>query len=229
MSNLLIVPAAGIGRRLGRSEPKALAPLEGRPMIEWTLDALLGLPFARAVVAVPGGREADFEAVVSGRAGVIAGGETRASSVRLAFHSLDPSDADLVCIHDAARPLASAAEARSVLEAAARTGAAIAAMPIADTVKRVRSDYVVETVDRSSLFAAGTPQVFRADLLRRALAAGDEATDEASLLERLGIPVAVVEVSRLGFKITTSEDLEMAEALLRSRKTGIGEREKGRT
>jgi len=198
-------------------------------MIEWTLDALRGVPFARAVVAAPPGREADFEAVVAGRAAVIAGGDTRAASVRLAFHSLDPSDADLVCIHDAARPLASRAEAQSVLDAAARAGAAIAATPIADTVKHVESDYVVATADRRSLVAAGTPQVFRANLLRRALAAGEEATDEASLLERLGIPVAVVEVSRLGFKITTPEDLEMAEALLRGREPGAGSREPGRS
>lgn len=217
MSYVLIVPAAGTGRRLGRSEPKALAPLAGRPMIGWTLDALRGIPFARAVVAVPPGRESEFEAVVDGRASVIAGGETRASSVRLALRHLDPDERDLVCIHDAARPLVSAAETRAVIEAAGREGAAIAATPIADTVKRVEAGYVVETADRSALVAAGTPQVFRADLLLRALSAGEEATDEASLLERLGIPVAIVEISRLGFKVTTPEDLEMAEALLRSR------------
>jgi 2-C-methyl-D-erythritol 4-phosphate cytidylyltransferase len=148
---------------------------------------------------------------------VIAGGDTRASSVRLAFRALDPADGDLVCIHDAARPLASGPEARAVLDAAEREGAAIAATPIPDTVKRVRSDRVVATEDRTTLFAAGTPQVFRADLLRRALANGEEATDEASLIERLGVPVAVVRVSRLGFKVTTPEDLEMADALLRSR------------
>lgn len=217
MANLLIVPAAGMGRRLGRSEPKALAPLAGRPMIDWTLDALRSVSFARAVVAVPPGRESDFETVVNDRAAVVAGGETRAASVRLAFRSLDPDGRDLVCIHDAARPLVSAAETRAVIEAAGREGAAIAATPIADTVKRAAAGYVVDSADRSALVAAGTPQVFRADLLRRALAADEEATDEASLLERLGIPVAIVEVSRLGFKVTTPEDLEMAEALLRSR------------
>lgn len=226
MNYLLIVPAAGMGQRLGRMEPKALASLAGRPMIGWTLDALRGVPFVRAVVAAPPDREAEFKSVVAGRAAVIAGGDTRAASVRLAFHALDPSDTDLVCIHDAARPLTSGAEVESVLEAAGQSGAAIAATPIADTVKQVESGYVVATADRRSLFAAGTPQVFRADLLRRALAAGEEATDEASLLERLGIPVAVVEVSRLGFKITTPEDLEMAEALLRSREPGAGSRER---
>lgn len=214
MSHLLIVPAAGMGRRLGGSEPKALVLLAGRPMIDWTLEALRGVPFARAVVAVPPARESEFEAVVAGRAAVIAGGETRASSVRLALRRLDPAGHDLVCIHDAARPLVTAEETRAVLDAADREGAAIAATAIPDTVKRVEAGYVVETVDRRSLVGAGTPQVFRADLLRRALAAGEEATDEASLLERLVIPVAIVAVSRLGFKITTPEDLEVAEALL---------------
>ena len=217
MSYLLIVPAAGMGRRLGRPDPKALAPLAGRPMIDWTLEALRAIPFERALVAVPPGREPDFAAVVGSRAKVVAGGDTRASSVRLGLRFLDPGDDDLVCIHDAARPLVTAAEAQAVLAAAESGGAAIAATPIVDTVKRVRSDRIVATLDRSDLVAAGTPQVFRADLLRRALAADAEATDEASLLERLGVRVAVVAVSRLGFKITTAEDLEMAEALLRRR------------
>ena len=217
MSYVLIVPAAGMGRRLGRSDPKALAPLAGRPMIHWTLEALRGIPFERAVVAVPPGREPDFSAVVGSRADVIAGGETRASSVRLAMRFLDPGDDDLVCIHDAARPLVSAAEARAVLAAAESAGAAIAATPIVDTVKRVRSDRIVATLDRRELVAAGTPQIFRAGILRRALAADAEATDEASLLEGLSLPVAVVAVSRLGFKVTTAEDLDMADALLRQR------------
>jgi 2-C-methyl-D-erythritol 4-phosphate cytidylyltransferase len=186
-------------------------------MIDWTLDALRSISFARAVVAVPPSHESEFEAVVNGRAAVVAGGETRASSVRLALRFLDPGERDLVCIHDAARPLVSAEETRAVIDAAGREGAAIAATPIADTVKRVEAGHVVETPDRRALFAAGTPQVFRADLLRRALSSGEEATDEASLLERLGIAVAIVEVSRLGFKVTTPEDLEMADALLRSR------------
>ena len=220
MANVLIVPAAGMGRRLGRSEPKALAPLAGRPMIEWTLDALQSVAFARAVVAVPPGRESDFETAVNGRAAVVAGGETRAASVRLAFRSLDPDGRDLVCIHDAARPLVSALETRAVIEAAGREGAAIAATSIADTVKRAAAGYVVDTADRRALVAAGTPQVFRADLLRKALATDEEATDEACLLERMGIPVAIVEVSRLGFKVTTPEDLEMVEALRRSREAG---------
>jgi 2-C-methyl-D-erythritol 4-phosphate cytidylyltransferase len=106
-----------------------------------------------------------------------------------------------------------------VLRAAEKTGAAIAATPVVDTMKRTSSGLIVETVDRNGLFGAATPQAFRVEVLRRAMATGGEATDEAALCERLGIRVAVVPVSRLCFKITTPEDLELAEAIL-ARKAG---------
>jgi 2-C-methyl-D-erythritol 4-phosphate cytidylyltransferase len=220
MARLLIVAAAGMGSRLGRDEPKALVTVAGRSLLSRTLDAIATIPFARAVVTAPPGRERDFEAAVEGRARIVSGGDARAASVRRAFESLGAQPTDLVCIHDAARPLVSAAEVLSVLEAAERTGAAIAATPLVDTVKQVEYDRVVATLDRRSLFAAATPQVFRAELLARALASGREATDEASLIEAMGLPVSVVAVSRLAFKITTSDDLEMAEAIVRSRDTG---------
>lgn len=194
-------------------------------MIAWTLEALSGIPFARAVAAVPPGREPDFEPLLADRARAISGGRTRAASVRRAFEALAPSSGDLVCVHDAARPLVSASEVALVLVAAGRVGAAIAAMPIVDTVKQVEDDRILATLDRRGLSAAGTPQVFRAELLARGLETGRESTDEAALLEELGIPVAVVAVSRLGFKITTPEDLQMAEAVLRGRESGIGNRE----
>jgi 2-C-methyl-D-erythritol 4-phosphate cytidylyltransferase len=227
MANLLIIAAAGEGRRLGRLEPKALVPLLGRPMIAWTLDALSAVPFRHAVVAATPGREADFEEVVRGRARVVAGGATRGDSVRRAFESLDASPEDLICIHDAARPFVTSAETISVVDAAQGTGAATAATPVVDTLKRVDGGRVASTLDRGCLFAAGTPQVFRADLLARALAAGRDTTDEATLVEALGVAVAVVSVSRLGFKVTTPADLEMAEALLRSRNTEHGTRNTG--
>ncbi|PYQ63706.1 MAG: 2-C-methyl-D-erythritol 4-phosphate cytidylyltransferase [Acidobacteria bacterium] len=217
MARLLIVAAAGMGKRLGRDEPKALVDLAGRPLVSWTLDAVRSVLFARSRVAVPPGRENRFEAAIGGRAGIVTGGETRAASVRRAFDSLAAEPEDFVCIHDAARPFVTSAETVSVLEAAERTGAAIAATPVVDTLKRVDGDRVVSTVARDGLFAAGTPQVFRADLLARALAEGREDADEAALVEALGTTVSIVFVSRLGFKITTPEDLEMAEALIRSR------------
>ena len=218
MARLLIIAAAGMGSRLGRDEPKALVLLAGRPLISWTLDAIGAVPFARRRVAVPPGRENRFEAAIGGRAGIVAGGESRAESVRRAFESLDAEPSDLVCVHDAARPFITSAEVLSVIEAAEGTGAAIAATPVVDTLKRVDGSRVVGTVDREGLFAAATPQVFRADLLARAFEAAPDATDEAALVEGLGVTVAIVAVSRLAFKVTTPEDLEMAEALVRSRR-----------
>jgi 2-C-methyl-D-erythritol 4-phosphate cytidylyltransferase len=217
MARLLIVAAAGMGSRLGRDEPKALVLLAGRPLISWTLDAISPVPFVRRRVAVPPGRENRFEAAIGGRAGIVAGGDSRSESVRRAFESLDAEPADLVCIHDAARPFVTPAETLSVLDAAEATGAAIAATPVVDTLKRIEGSRVVGTVDREGLFAAATPQVFRADLLTRAFAAAEDATDEAALVEALGVAVTIVAVSRLAFKVTTPEDLEMAEALVRSR------------
>jgi 2-C-methyl-D-erythritol 4-phosphate cytidylyltransferase len=224
VANLLIIAAAGMGNRLGRSEPKALVPLLGRPLISWTLDALAGLSFDSRRVAVPPGRENRFEAAIGGSAGIVTGGGTRSESVRRAFESLDARPEDLVCVHDAARPFVTADETRSVLEAAGKTGAAIAATPVVDTLKRVEGDRIVATVDREGLFAAATPQVFRADLLTRAFATMAEATDEAALVEGLGAMVSIVPVSRLAFKVTTPQDLEMAEALLRSRNPEPGKR-----
>jgi len=217
MARLLIIAAAGMGSRLGRDEPKALVLLAGRPLIAWTLDAIGAVPFARRRVAVPPGRENRFEAAIGGRAGIVAGGDSRAMSVRRAFESLDAEPGDLVCVHDAARPFVTSAEVLSVMEAAESTGAAIAATPVVDTLKRVDGNRVVATVDREGLFAAATPQVFRADLLVRAFAAEEDATDEAALVESLGVAVTVVPVSRLAFKVTTPEDLEMAQALVRIR------------
>ena len=217
MASLLILPAAGSGRRLGRSEPKALVPLLGRPLLSWTLDALASISFARIVVAVAADRTAEFEKLVRGRAAVVPGGPTRSSSVRRGFEALGANDDDLICIHDAARPLITGEETQLVLARAQQTGAATAATPIVDTVKRVESDRVVATIERDGLYAAGTPQAFRADLLRRAFDTGREATDEAGLFELLGVPVAVVPVSRWNVKITTSEDLELAEAMLKLR------------
>ena len=217
MAALLLIVAAGSGSRLGRGEPKALVPLAGRPILSWALDAFAPLSFAQTVVTAPPDRVEEFSRVVAARARVVAGGQTRSVSVRLGFEALLASGGDIVAIHDAARPFVTAEEIEAVLSAAERTGAAIAAVPVVDTVKRASAGLIVETVDRNGLFGAATPQAFRVEVLRRAMAAGGEATDEAALCERLGIPVAVVPVSRFSFKITTPEDLELAEAILARR------------
>ena len=186
-------------------------------MLSWALDAFVPLSFAQTVVTAPPDRVEEFSRVAGAR--VVAGGQTRSDSVRLGFEALAASDGDIVAIHDAARPFVTAEEIGAVLRAAEKTGAAIAATPVVDTMKRTSSGLIVETVDRNGLFGAATPQAFRVEVLRRVMAAGGEATDEAALCERLGIRVAVLPVSRLCFKITTPEDLELAEAIL-ARKAG---------
>ena len=214
-----IVPAAGSGSRLGRGEPKALAPLGGRPLLLRTLEVLRSQGFRRIVVAAPPDRLAEFRRLLAPGEDAIAGGRSRAESVRFGFEALSADEGDVVCIHDAARPLVTGEEIARVMRAAESGGAAIAATPIVDTVKRVEDGRIAQTVDRSGLWAALTPQAFRLDVLRRALALGADAdvTDEAVLCERLGIAVAITRVSRLGFKVTTPEDLELAEAILARR------------
>ena len=169
------------------------------------------------MVTAPPDRVEEFARIAGSRARVVAGGETRSASVRNGVEALAPADGDIVAIHDAARPFVTPAEIQAVVRAAEASGAAIAATPVVDTIKKVEGGRILRTVDREGLFGAATPQAFRADLLRRALASGRDATDEAALCEALGIPVAVVPVSRFSFKITTPDDLELAEAILARR------------
>lgn len=203
---------------MGRTEPKALVPIHGRPLLSWTLEALSSLTFGGKVIAAPPGRLDEVRRLAGEGAKVVEGGATRSESVRRAFQACGVGGQSVVCIHDAARPFVTASETEAILRAAEQSGAAIGATPVSDTIKNVREGQVVGTLDRSELWAAATPQAFRAELLARALESEIETTDEAALCESLGIPVTVVAISRLGFKITTPEDLQIAEAILRSRK-----------
>jgi 2-C-methyl-D-erythritol 4-phosphate cytidylyltransferase len=189
----------------------------GRPLLSWTLESLATANFDRTVVVAPPEELEAFRRLAGPGVAVVAGGKTRSASVRRGFEALGAADDDLVAVHDAARPLVSAAETGAVLAAAEACGAAIAAIPVVDTIKEIADGRIVGTLDRSRLAAAATPQAFRAAILRRVLEDGREATDEAGLCEALGISVAVVPVSRYAFKITTPEDLELAEAVLAAR------------
>jgi 2-C-methyl-D-erythritol 4-phosphate cytidylyltransferase len=214
-----LIVAAGSGDRLGAARPKALVELAGRPLLQWSIDALKQLEdVERIVVALPAGTPPP--------AGVTAvdGGAVRSDSVRRALAA--SGDGDPVLVHDAARPMLTAGLARAVLAALAgdpAAAAAIAATPVTDTVKRadVGTREVSETLDRNELWAVQTPQVFRRAALRRALDVPPEllaqATDDAWLVERDGGKVIVVPSSEENFKVTTPLDLELA-ALLLSRR-----------
>jgi 2-C-methyl-D-erythritol 4-phosphate cytidylyltransferase/2-C-methyl-D-erythritol 2,4-cyclodiphosphate synthase len=214
-----ILAAAGSGRRAGLA--KQWLVLGGETTLRRAARSLLDCDLVDELVAVvPAGEEARARDELSGLGkpvAAFAGGPARADSVSNGLRAL-PS-ADLVLVHDAARPFASSALARAVLLAAARDGAALAALPATDTVKRAETGdrpRVAETLDRSAIWLAQTPQAFRAEVLRRAFeAAGGSAaaaTDESQLVERLGLPVALVPGEPGNSKITGPEDVERARA-----------------
>lgn len=220
-----VVVAAGRGQRLAAPD-KVLMPLAGQPMLAWSLEAIAATPEIGTVIVVAGEHTLSaVEALVRARefrkvVAIVPGGERRQDSVAAGLAAL-PAQTEVVLIHDGARPLADADLFRRCTEAAAATGAVIAAMPVADTLKRVTdADRVISgTVDRSSLWAAQTPQAFRLDVLQRAFAvnAGADVTDEALLCEAAGIPVQVVPSSSANLKVTHPEDVAVADALLRAR------------
>ncbi len=202
-----IVVAAGEGRRFG--QPKQFAALGGRPVIEWSLEA--SRTVARGVVAVVPESFVGSPGVGKGADRIMAGGPTRAVSVRRGLAAV-PDSAEVVVVHDAARPLASRELFRAVVDAVlAGADGAIPGIAIADTIKRTRNGQVVETLDRSELVAVQTPQAFRAAALRRAHADGSEATDDAGLLEALGLHVVVVPGEYHNLKLTSPDDLAIAE------------------
>jgi len=218
-----LIVAAGRGERLGSGRPKALVTLAGRPMLEWSIAALQALDAVRRiVVALPPGETAVPvpEGVVT-----VVGGATRSASVREALRAC--GDGDPVIVHDAARPLASTELfERALLDlAGSDADAVIAAAPVSDTIKEVGDDgrTVARTLDRDRLWAIQTPQVFRREVLERALAQPHEvlaaATDDASLVEELGGIVRLVESPRENLKITTPDDLRLAASLLAARRT----------
>lgn len=203
----VILVAAGAGRRFGR--PKSDVPLAGIPLVERA-----AAPFGafREKVVVVRSEEAESFRLPGWK--VVAGGARRRDSVENGLRALAP-DTRFVLVHDAARPLLPAAVVERVLRAAMETGAAIPAVPVHDTIKQVEDGLVRRTLDRKRLVAVQTPQGFRADLLRRALASTPaDATDEAALVEGLGEAVAVVPGDPRNLKITTPFDLRLAEALL---------------
>jgi 2-C-methyl-D-erythritol 4-phosphate cytidylyltransferase len=200
MSTHGIVVAAGAGARFGA--PKGSVMLAGRPLWEWARDSLLG--GGAASVIVVGSDE-------------VPGGKRRRDSVVAGLGALPP-DADLVLVHDAARPLATPALCLRLLERIAAGGVdgVVPAVPVRDTLKRVESDWVVETVERSPLVAVQTPQAFLVESLRAAHAADDDdASDDAVLIERWGGSIAVIPGEEANLKITFPADLAVAEALLR--------------
>jgi len=214
-----IIAAAGQGRRFGEGD-KLFAPLAGRPLIAHTLMAFEVCRAVHTVVLVLAEENLERGCRLVDAAGfdkvavICPGGPRRQDSVRLGLEAL--SDCRWVVVHDGARPLVTAGLIEAGLAAAAETGAATAAVPVADTLKEAAEDDLIRrTLDRRNLWAAQTPQVFDYELLREAhlLAKGD-ATDDAALVEALGRRVRIFPGSPRNLKVTTAADLALAQALL---------------
>jgi 2-C-methyl-D-erythritol 4-phosphate cytidylyltransferase len=221
-----LIVAAGRGERLGSGRPKALVMLSGRPMLQWSVDALRSVrAVEQIVVALP---EGELGAAPEGTIGVV-GGATRSASVNAALAAA-PAAASTVIVHDAARPLASPELFERTLAELERyqCDAVIAAVPVSDTIKEVAGDgrTVRATLERSRLWAVQTPQVFRRAALERALKAPPEvlaaATDDAWLIEQAGGVVRVAESEPGNIKVTSPTDLRLAEMLLADRGKGTG-------
>lgn len=218
-----VVCAAGAGKRLARTRPKAFAALGGRPLLAESLQRLdeCDLIAGLVVAAPPGWEEAAIllseELGCDKVSAVVCGGKSRGESVSLGLAEV-PADASLVLVHDAARPLVGAQVLRRVLEPLERDqgwDAVVPALPLPDTVKRVENERVVETLERGSLVAVQTPQAFRAEALRAAYAGEhDDVTDCSTLVERQGGSVLWVEGDRRLHKVTTSDDLALLERWL---------------
>ena len=231
MQVFVILPAAGLGTRMAGPQPKQFVALDGVPILVHSLRAFASVGRVTAIyVAV---RKPEMERVqaqiaeygFADRVRVVEGGDNRQESVSHALAALPAEDDDIVLVHDAVRPLIDAATIDRTIDAVAEYGAAIVGLPAVDTIKQVERTahgaLITSTIPREYIVLAQTPQGFRYGLLQRAfaeaLADGFVGTDEASVVERAGNPVAVVHGSQVNLKITQPGDLELAEFYLRQR------------
>ena len=227
-----IVPAAGAGRRMESDTPKQYLPLLGRPLLAHSCTALISHTAIESLVLVVAPHDEQWRTAIDGPQNqhviVVAGGEERCHSV---FNGLDAlkdraGPDDWVLVHDAARPCLSASDLERLLNAIdGNPVGGLLGIPVRDTMKRTDADgRVIATVDRSSLWHALTPQVFRYgllfDALERVLASGDRVTDEAEAIERLGHQPLMVEGCATNLKVTRPEDLPLAEWYLRQQQGG---------
>src|SRR5688572_13933400 len=223
--NIAIIAAAGTGSRMASDQPKQFLPLAGTPIIFHTLKPFeLCDSIQEIIVVLPAAESAGFLSQagkfgVRKLARVVPGGTTRADSVKRGLLAIRSATAEIVAVHDGVRPFVTVEEIGSTVAAARTHGAAILVAPVTDTIKQVDDRSVLRTLDRGGLRRALTPQCFRYELLREAYQHADvndpSLTDESALVEQLGRRVSTVEGSARNIKITTAEDLEIAEGLLK--------------
>ncbi len=221
-----IIPAAGAGRRMEGDIPKQFMELDSRPILVWTLEVFESWQGVdEIIVVVPSNQEdrvAEWDTYRKVTQ-IVSGGPRRQDSVYNGLKTVG-DEIDIVIVHDGVRPLVTSQILQSCAEEASRTGAAIAAVPIKDTVKKAGDDKtVLKTLDREHLWSVQTPQAFSREILLKAMEQATQdsftGTDEASLVERMNVPVSIVEGSYENIKITTPEDLLLAKFILSARKT----------
>lgn len=222
--NTAIIVAAGEGKRFGGGTPKQFLEIAGKPLIIHTLQQFETCPEIDDIVLVlPQSAIADFRSIsrkynLKKLSASIAGGATRAASVLNGLNAVNSERAEIIAVHDGARPLVTVDEISATIRKAQETGAACLVAPVTDTIKEISGDKIIQTVDRTRLRRALTPQCFQYKILRRAFEEnylGEEATDESFLVEKLGVAVFLVEGSGKNVKITHREDFAIAESLLK--------------
>jgi 2-C-methyl-D-erythritol 4-phosphate cytidylyltransferase len=223
--NTAIIAAAGTGARMASDRPKQFLLLAGTPIIFHTLKPFEQCDSIHEVIVVLPAEESAAFLSLAGKQGlrklsrVVPGGTTRADSVKRGLLAIRPASAGIVAVHDGVRPFVTPEEIESTVAAAESEGAAILVAPATDTIKQVSGSSIVRTLERQELRRALTPQCFRYELLRKAYEHADvndpSLTDESSLVERIGARVTVIEGSSRNIKITTPQDLLIAEAFLK--------------
>lgn len=231
MNVRVLIPAAGAGRRMGAGTNKQYMELADRPILARTVEAFEQHPLIDSIIIIVPPAEIPYckeEIVARGNfckvTAVVAGGAERQDSVYCGLLACGADDDDLILIHDGARPLVSREIIDRVIESAQQHGACLAAVPVKDTIKVVQDCSVTVTPDRATLWQAQTPQGFRYNLIRaahdQAARLGLQGTDDAQLAELAGYKVRVVQGDYRNLKITTPDDLSVAERLLAGEKTG---------
>ncbi|WP_066072237.1 2-C-methyl-D-erythritol 4-phosphate cytidylyltransferase [Neobacillus soli] len=229
MTYQVILPAAGQGKRMGAGKNKLLLELNGVPVLIHTLRVFAGDKACSGIIlAIHPQDEMEFIALlkrynITKVISLVPGGKERQDSIYQALKTVKTDG--VILVHDAARPFIRKEHIHRLAETAVKTGAAIIGVPAKDTMKKVQDSVVMETVERSSLWAVQTPQAFRISILREAYEKAERdkflGTDDSSLVERLDHPVTIVEGDYDNIKLTTPEDLYFAEAIMKKREKGF--------
>lgn len=225
--NTAIIVAGGSGTRFGGTTPKQFLEILGKPLIIHTLERFQQcVDVDEIILVLPANQTTAFLQIVNKfgitkLSKIVSGGKTRAESVSKGLKAIRPVNAKIIAVHDGARPLVTSQEISDCILKANETGAAILTAPVTDTIKQINGDTIVQTIDRNQLKRALTPQCFQYEILKRAFdnaELSESATDESYLVEKLGIEVSIVEGSPQNIKITTKEDLKLAESILKNTK-----------